>query len=158
MKTKLCACVVCKQMTFEGDDIVQKPFYEIDGSLNYIELAHRSCLPKWSEFDDWGDEEEMSSADENYYDWLDHLEQMEAIMNAETDPAPEEFPIEPRLAMPMKPANHASEVGYQQTRWGYKGRPGTQKQMARRAYAKAARAMGRDQERRILKEARAVGY
>jgi hypothetical protein len=33
-------------MLYEGDDLAGHPVYELDGTLDYIELAHKSCAPE----------------------------------------------------------------------------------------------------------------
>lgn len=49
---EICLCAECRKMLHKGDDIVQNPVYKL-GELNYIELAHRKCLPEWAVNDDW---------------------------------------------------------------------------------------------------------
>jgi len=47
----ICSCAKCHATMFEGDDLVQNFVYKC-GDLQYIELAHRTCLPEWAVNDD----------------------------------------------------------------------------------------------------------
>lgn len=54
----VCYCAECKDPIFEGQDMVQCPVFKL-GELDYIELAHRSCIPEWSKYDDWKPDESL---------------------------------------------------------------------------------------------------
>lgn len=72
-KAVICACAGCRQDLFEGDDLVQNPVYKM-GELDYIELAHRACIPEWAVNDDWKGEDEdpyTSAADIAYFENFD---------------------------------------------------------------------------------------
>lgn len=162
-KKEICLCAGCYEMMFEGDDIVQCPIYKM-GELDYIELAHRACIPQWAEFDNWEPSEwdldveydaAMKEADENY-DWRDSLSFSEWLEEREEDldtPAPE-----PRQAVRLK-TRHASEVGYAKTgrkRLLQRGEmPDTDRmKRVRKAAARGERQAARAQAREILNEAR----
>lgn len=47
-RTEICLCAVCREMLYEGDELVeQRVMDKIDGSLDYINLAHIACAPEW---------------------------------------------------------------------------------------------------------------
>jgi hypothetical protein len=53
-RVDVCLCAECREMLYAGDDKVQNPVYKDKGygmELQYIELAHRNCLPEWSKYD-----------------------------------------------------------------------------------------------------------
>lgn len=49
---RICLCSECGEWLYKGDDLVQYPVYDLEGDLDQILLAHRSCKPEWSEYDD----------------------------------------------------------------------------------------------------------
>jgi len=48
-------CCACDEPlpALPSDDVVHRPAFHADGSLDYIELAHRVCYPEWGVFDGW---------------------------------------------------------------------------------------------------------
>lgn len=112
-KTVICACAGCREDLFKGDDLVQNPVYKM-GELDYIELAHRACIPEWAQHDNW--EPSEADIDEDFCtpaDWERFMQEqerltIEALEEAEaarTD-ADEEF----RLGAPIKARGLRSKI------------------------------------------------
>lgn len=90
-RKEICLCAACNAMMFEGDDMVQHPVIKM-GELDYIELAHRACLPEWAEFDNF-DFAPYEEAAEREAAWL------EAEAKAEADARAAAFAPAPRATL-----------------------------------------------------------
>lgn len=47
VRTEICLCAICREMLFEGDELVDQRVYKC-GELSYINLAHAECAPEWA--------------------------------------------------------------------------------------------------------------
>lgn len=45
-KKSICLCAGCREMLYEGDELVQQCVYKL-GRLSYIELGHKNCCPNF---------------------------------------------------------------------------------------------------------------
>ena len=136
-------CTCCGTPVNFAQNPVQAPVYKL-GELQYIELAHRTCVPEWAKYDGWeGDDPYTTAADESYWEnqrWLEWCAQQEADYEAAQEP--EE--LEPRQAKSCVPPGHLSELKYGSDHYN------------RRAYSRAERHAGKAWTRGILKEVRAI--
>lgn len=75
MSNKICLCAICRKMLYEGDQMADCKVWDLDGELDYIELAHRQCAI------DSGDERwvyEFENPNRDEYEYEDTMTDVEA--------------------------------------------------------------------------------